>query len=398
MVVNVWNFKTRFKVASNKIACKVRGISFSRDGSYFVTVGNRHVKFWYLTTSLLMETVPLRGRAAILADYKNNYFCDVVCGSDECTQFTYAITTNGILCQFNENRCLSNTTDLRSERAYCLYADNSSLFVGCSNGNIHIFQQKTLEFIASLPRPHYLGVDLLKGLDMSHVFETLNRNELKYPDCIAVCYDKYTNIVTAVYNDHSLYVWDINDLNAVKKIDSHLFHSSCCWSFDVFTQQSSSASNIANDNNNNILPNNCFITCSTDNTLRIWSMNGGNQNNNNSTSFSLNNKLKSNIYSKELLKIIYIDNDLSGLCEIDQSLTSSENDVGLIQIGSITNNLVGGSSSTSNSNSNFGNSQTMSTNINNQIDSKIGARCLKINPFGKTFLNLYMKIIENSER
>jgi hypothetical protein len=127
-------------------------------------------------------------------------------------------------------------------------------------------------------------------------------------------------------------------------------------------------------------------------------MNGGNQNNNNSTSFSLNNKLKSNIYSKELLKIIYIDNDLSGLCEIDQSLTSSENDVGLIQIGSITNNLVGGSSSTSNSNSNFGNSQTMSTNINNQIDSKIGARCLKINPFGKTFLNLYMKIIENSER
>jgi WD40 repeat protein len=54
MVVNVWNFKTKFKVASNKIACKIKGISFSKDGTYFVTVGNRHVKFWYLSVSTLV--------------------------------------------------------------------------------------------------------------------------------------------------------------------------------------------------------------------------------------------------------------------------------------------------------------------------------------------------------
>ena len=30
---------------------QVTDISFSEDGSYFVTVGNRHVKFWYLDTS-----------------------------------------------------------------------------------------------------------------------------------------------------------------------------------------------------------------------------------------------------------------------------------------------------------------------------------------------------------
>ena len=51
---NVWNFKTKFKVASNKIACKIKGISFSKDGTYFVTVGNRHVKFWYLSVSTLV--------------------------------------------------------------------------------------------------------------------------------------------------------------------------------------------------------------------------------------------------------------------------------------------------------------------------------------------------------
>ncbi len=95
MVVNVWNCRTKFKVASNKVACKVKGIAFSQDGSYFVTVGNRHVKFWYLTVSSLLETVPLRGRAAILGDMKNNYFCDVVCGRGANSHLTYAITTNG---------------------------------------------------------------------------------------------------------------------------------------------------------------------------------------------------------------------------------------------------------------------------------------------------------------
>lgn len=220
MVVNVWNLKTRFKVASNKIACKVKGVAFSRDGAYFVTVGNRHVKFWYLTISSLMETVPLKGRAAILGELKNNYFCDVVCGSDECSHYTYTITTNGMLCEFNENRCLSRAIDLRTERAYCIYADANNLFIGCSNGTIDIFRQKNLEFLAILPRPHNLGVDVAKGLDTRHVLENLNNRDLKYPDCVALCYDSYSYILSAIYNDHSFYVWDIRDLGKVTIIFS----------------------------------------------------------------------------------------------------------------------------------------------------------------------------------
>ncbi len=38
-------------VAANKVSSKVTGVSFSEDSSYFVTVGNRHVKFWYLDQS-----------------------------------------------------------------------------------------------------------------------------------------------------------------------------------------------------------------------------------------------------------------------------------------------------------------------------------------------------------
>lgn len=48
MIVNVWDWKNNIKVASNKVSTKVKAIAFSDNGSYFVTVGNRHVKFWYL--------------------------------------------------------------------------------------------------------------------------------------------------------------------------------------------------------------------------------------------------------------------------------------------------------------------------------------------------------------
>lgn len=38
-------------MASNKVSCKVIALSFSEDSSYFVTVGNRHVRFWFLEAS-----------------------------------------------------------------------------------------------------------------------------------------------------------------------------------------------------------------------------------------------------------------------------------------------------------------------------------------------------------
>lgn len=51
MIVNVWDWRGQVKVASNKVSSKVKAVSFAENGSYFVTVGNRHVKFWYLEYS-----------------------------------------------------------------------------------------------------------------------------------------------------------------------------------------------------------------------------------------------------------------------------------------------------------------------------------------------------------
>lgn len=48
MIVNVFDWRQNLKIASNKVSAKVVAVSFSEDGTYFVTVGNRHVKYWYL--------------------------------------------------------------------------------------------------------------------------------------------------------------------------------------------------------------------------------------------------------------------------------------------------------------------------------------------------------------
>lgn len=46
-------------VAANKVSSRVTSVSFSEDSSYFVTVGNRHVKFWYLDHSKASQVATL---------------------------------------------------------------------------------------------------------------------------------------------------------------------------------------------------------------------------------------------------------------------------------------------------------------------------------------------------
>lgn len=133
----------------------------------------------------------------------------MVCGAGDCSNLTYALTTSGSICEFDdESRSVRATIELATERAYCLYADYYNLFVGCSNGMVYIYRQKTRELIGSLPRPHSLGVDVARFLDTKHLIEhSLANAELKYPDCVALCYNMYT--LSAIYSDHSFYVWDI---------------------------------------------------------------------------------------------------------------------------------------------------------------------------------------------
>lgn len=67
------------------------------------------------------------------------------------------------------------------------------------------------------------------------------RPEARYPDTVAVTYDPTNRWLSCIYNDHSVYVWDVRDLcdprdpRRAGKLYSALYHSSCVWSLEVLT-------------------------------------------------------------------------------------------------------------------------------------------------------------------
>lgn len=168
MIVNVWDWKNNTKVASNKISTKVKALAFAENGSYFVTVGNRHVKFWFLDAgpNRFKEAVPLTGRSALLGDLRNNYFYDVACGKGACSDSTYAVTKSGLLCEFNKRRIIDRWVELRTTSTNGLTIGEQYIFVGCAEGIVRCFDPQTLRHITTLPRPHYLGVDVSAGLSI----------------------------------------------------------------------------------------------------------------------------------------------------------------------------------------------------------------------------------------
>ncbi|XP_076464740.1 uncharacterized protein LOC143296598 [Babylonia areolata] len=300
MVVNLWNWRTGNKLASNKVSSKVSSVAFGADSSFFVTVGNRHVKFWYLdgSQSKINQTVPLLGHSGILAEHKNNYFCDVVCGRGKASGSTYVITQSGLLCEFNDKRLLDKWVELRTKSAKCITAGEEHIYIGCAEGVVRVFSTSSLQFVATLPQPHHLGVDVAAATSSSDLICT--ETDAKYPDVIAITLDDDHKKVACVYNDHSLYVWDIMNVQRVGKAWSFLFHSGCVWALEVYPGLEKGQTGV--------LPPGSFLTASSDNTIRVWNLD---------PHVSHTPGYTSNIYSSELLKVVYTDPTHSFLCDVD---------------------------------------------------------------------------------
>uniref|UniRef100_A0A671TTU2 Mitogen-activated protein kinase binding protein 1 n=1 Tax=Sparus aurata TaxID=8175 RepID=A0A671TTU2_SPAAU len=299
MMVNVWNWKKNIVVAANKVSSKVTAVSFSDDSSYFVTAGNRHVKFWYLDhakTSKVNATVPLLGRSGLLGELRNNFFSDVACGRGRQASSTFCITSSGLLCEFNDRRLLDKWVELRvSPSATCLSVTDELIFCGCSDGTVRAFSPVNLHFLCTLPRPHCLGADIASMVDASQLFSC--RSEARYPDTVAVTYDPTNRWLSCVYNDHSVYVWDVRDLRDPRragKLYSALYHSSCVWSLEV------------RGGGEVRLPSGSFLSCSSDNTIRLWSIDGV-------------NVINRNILSHDLQKVIYVDENITSLLDTEST-------------------------------------------------------------------------------
>ncbi|XP_064341785.1 mitogen-activated protein kinase-binding protein 1 isoform X3 [Camelus dromedarius] len=307
MIVNVWAWKKNIVVASNKVSSRVTAVSFSEDCSYFVTAGNRHIKFWYLDdskTSKVNATVPLLGRSGLLGELRNNLFTDVACGRGKKADSTFCITSSGLLCEFSDRRLLDKWVELRNTDsftttvAHCISVSQDYIFCGCADGTVRLFNPCNLHFLSTLPRPHALGTDIASVTEASRLFSGVAN--ARYPDTIALTFDPTNQWLSCVYNDHSIYVWDVRDPKKVGKVYSALYHSSCVWSVEVYPE--------VKDSNQACLPPSSFITCSSDNTIRLW---------NTESSGVHGSTLHRNILSNDLIKIIYVDGNTQALLDTE---------------------------------------------------------------------------------
>lgn len=128
--------------------------------------------------------MPLSGRSAILSEQRNNSFCDIACGRGASAASTFCITQSGLLCEFDSKRMLKKWAQLnvcriveillysmdtltifvKASSAYCLTVGPQQIFVGCSDAIVRVFQLDTLQYVTTLPKCHYLGVDVSAGV------------------------------------------------------------------------------------------------------------------------------------------------------------------------------------------------------------------------------------------
>ncbi|XP_044209771.1 WD repeat-containing protein 62 isoform X2 [Thunnus albacares] len=313
MTVSVWDWRKGLIIASNKVSSRVSAVSFSQDNSYFVTAGNRHVKFWYLDASKerrVNSTVPLIGRSALLGDHKNSVFSGVACGRGLMAASTYCITSSGLLCLFNSSRQLEAWVNLKTKSASCLVVSEDFIFCGCADGVVRVFSPSNLQYVTTLHRPHRLGVDLTQSVQ--HGSLSPASPEAQYPDTLALTFDPAARHLTCVYNDHSVYVWDVKDVRNVGKLYSALYHSSCVWSLQVYPELS--------DPTQACLPPSSFLTCSSDNTIRLWH-----------TDPPTGHR---NLYSNDLLRILYVGENTQHLqAEGEREAAGADGKAGIRVLG-----------------------------------------------------------------
>ncbi|XP_028857067.1 WD repeat-containing protein 62 isoform X2 [Denticeps clupeoides] len=288
--VNVWDWRKGAVIAFNKVSSRVLAVSFSEDSSYFVTAGNRHVKFWYLDATReqrVNSTVPLIGRSGLLGEQQNSLFCDLACGRGQSASSAYCITRSGLLCRFNRSRQLDSWVDLKTGSARCISVSEALIFCGCADGTVRVFSPQDLRYIATIHKPHHLGVDVTQGLQSGQMFPS--HPEAEHPDTLALTFDPVTRHLTCVYNDHSVYVWDVRDVRNVGKVYSSLYHSGCVWNVEMYPELEDSCTAC--------LPAGAFLTCSSDNTIRLWKSDSAGP----------------NVYSHDLMKIVYVAEDTQHL-------------------------------------------------------------------------------------
>lgn len=233
--------------ASVRVSVVIQGAAFFTE-DIFVTVGKRHLKFWFIETSDEGK-VSIEGRTAVLGAHRSSTFKQIEVIGDLCL----AITEDGHLCTVAKHGAaagkprfqITNFIDLKAGNCFSLTVTEKYAICGCSDGTLAVFDRESLEHVADMPRPAPLGATLA-GEEAAV--------KAVYPDVIASRMAGDSSHLAAFYSDGTFRLWSLADVAAPSLIHESTSHSQAVWDVQVHPNGDS------------------FVTCSADNTIRFWNM------------------------------------------------------------------------------------------------------------------------------
>ncbi|TMW68365.1 hypothetical protein Poli38472_005833 [Pythium oligandrum] len=329
--------------SSNQMNAKVMGVAvvedkvlsmdYCHEGNFFVSVGERHFKFWFLdvdnqflVTGFEVDGVPeLQGRSAVMAAKEDATFTSVGCGAGACKLKTYAVTSDGTLCSFGVSCVMERLVSLEAACGNALSVTASYVAIGGSSAIVRLFDPSTLEYITTMPFPPALG-KANQTPEPQETRELQPEHPYRHPATLAV---RLTGShVMALYSDRSFFIYDIADPQNARVDRSFLFHSGGIREMLVagrvqgvnpkgkIVYRSQDSLHSRKSASEGSIPLGAFVTCSDDNTVRFWHLDlhkpstkatRFGQDPASNTDDSLEAEPWKNPFSQEMLDILYHD-------------------------------------------------------------------------------------------
>ncbi|XP_010256673.1 PREDICTED: mitogen-activated protein kinase-binding protein 1 isoform X2 [Nelumbo nucifera] len=307
---------TKLKASSS--LSSIASIGFSQNANCFVTVGKRHLKLWTIRSSMKSSSnigkglLTIGGKPANLGCQKGNSFISVAfthwAGNslidDQSAKFChiYALTDAGVLCLLHSGFSIRKCIDLKVQKSFALSVSSELIACACSNGIVQLFTVGTLNYAGTLQyseaKKHHETSKLGCGTKSSE-------KDSQLPDAIA-CQFSTSRKLVVVYGDHSLYIWEIDDVNKVSKCDVVVSHSSCIW--DIKNLSSESMYSTLAYAGRSCAGGVSFATCSTDGTIRFWDLafQISSVNNDGKERFAMNQQIGSSSSTTEQVSAIHL--------------------------------------------------------------------------------------------
>lgn len=220
-------------LGSGKLSQKIFSLAFNQDGTQFVTAGEKHLKFWSMApifsklASNSPEKAALTSKPAILSESGVEFeiFLDVATGRGPNSKRTYAITSLGMLCCFDEQGMQEAWVHVKAPYGFSVNVTAEVVVCAASDGIVRIFSPNSLTFRGTLPLPPAVGKANVTAIDS---IPRSSPNDV-YPAALAARTNEDGSTITVLYGDRSIFVWDCKDLQRPQKLRSFMSHCGPIW-------------------------------------------------------------------------------------------------------------------------------------------------------------------------